>query len=102
MAESNPQPTYLAGAPGASLKHLNTAGGTLLKTGAGAAVGINVNTSSANATLTIYDGTSAAGAVMAVIDASRGGPDIGFTGWPFTTGLFVVVVGTPDITITWW
>jgi hypothetical protein len=95
-------PVYLAGGPtGTSLRHLNAAGSTLLKTGSGVVLAIDINTSSASSTLTVYDGTSAAGAVMASVDCSNRGTDIGGSGWPFSTGLFVTLTGTPDITIVW-
>jgi hypothetical protein len=99
MSESDPTPMFLAGAPGTKLTHLSAAGSTLIKSGAGALISINVNTASANATLTVYDNISAAAPIMAVVDCSRGGVEGGFAGWPFTTGLFVVLVGTPDVTL---
>jgi hypothetical protein len=102
MAESDPQPSYLAGAPGTKLTHLSAAGTTLLKTGAGMIVSISINNPAASGSLlTVYDGTSAAGTVMAIADCTKQTANVGFAGWPFVTGCFLNLTGAPDITIVW-
>ena len=99
LEQSGPIPVYLGGAPGVTLIHLAAAGSTLLKTGSGMIRSMDINTTSASSTLTIYDGTSAAGTVMAVIDCSKSAVNVGTVGWPFKTGCFLVLTGSPDITI---
>jgi len=72
----------------------NTAG-TQVKTGAGTFLGINVNTAGTGGVnvITLYDGTSTAGAVIGIFPTT---PVAVFDANPiaFTTGLFVALTGT--------
>jgi hypothetical protein len=102
MAEGDPQMVYLAGAPNSTLSHLSSPGSTLLVTGKGAIMAIDINTPGASgAKLTVYDGVDATGAVMGVIDCTKQTGQAGGLGWPFKTGLFVVVAGSPDLTLVY-
>jgi hypothetical protein len=89
-------PVWTAPPPSAAVSHLNAAGSTLIKTGAGALASINVNTSSAGA-LTIRDGVDATGAVLGIVDTTARGfiP----APWSFSTGLYVTQAGTADVTM---
>jgi hypothetical protein len=98
---ANAQPVWLAPnpTPGA-LNHIATAGSYLLKAGKGWITGISVNTYSQSAgTLTVYDGTSASGSVMAVVDVSKQTGTQNAEYWGFQNGLFVVLSTNADITI---
>jgi hypothetical protein len=97
MTATFPGPSVGSPPGEATYAHLNTAVGTLLKTGIGSLRGITVNTGSAGSTLTLYDGTSAAGTVIAAISTAT--PFNPRYGIQFTTGLFAVVAGTPDVTV---
>lgn len=88
-------------ANGASFAHYNAAtAGNQAKTGQGVLRAVLVNTAGAGSTITLYDGTSTAGAV---IGAWSGAAVIYPTdiNIQFTTGLFVVIAGgtAPDATI---
>ena len=81
--------------------HLNANGTTTVKSGAGVLRRIVINTRGGLLnTLTIYDNTTATGAVIAVIDTAAAGGEFGYE-LDFTTGLTVVLAsGTAaDITI---
>jgi len=86
-----------------SYTHLNANGTTTIKSGIGVLGQVVINTKGAtSSTITIYDNTSAAGAVIAVIDAT--GQLLTFIyNVAFVNGLTVVVAnGTPpDITVCW-
>lgn len=86
-----------APAPSQTITHLAAAGSTLIKTGAGALLAINSNDNAAGQ-LSIYDGLSAAGTLLAVVDTTARG----YIPMPlkFTTGLFVVKTTADDITIS--
>jgi hypothetical protein len=99
IAAQTALPVEVVGIAGAMLTHFSAAGSTLIKTGSGWVADISINTTAASGNLTIYDGTSTAGAVMAVIDVSKSFSFGGVGQWPFTNGLFVVITGSPDITI---
>lgn len=59
---------------------------------------VNVNTGAANATLTVHDGTSASGVVVAIIDASTKSSH--FYGFECKNGIFcVLAVGNADVTV---
>jgi hypothetical protein len=77
----------------------NTAG-TAVTAGPGVLHSVVVNTAGATDTTTLYDGTSTAGTVLAVLSEVAGSYiyDIAFE-----TGLFVAIAGTtaPDLTITY-
>lgn len=84
-----------------SVMNISTAGSTLLKTGKGVLNGVTINTGGATgATVTLYDGTTNAGGKLGTWSATAqfGATSLGI---PFNTGLFVVVVGTPDVTISY-
>jgi len=98
-ASDVPVQVAIASIAGATLTHINAASSRLIKTGAGWLSDISINTTAASGSLTIYDGTSASGAVMAVIDVSKSFSFGGMGQWPFVNGLFVVVTGSPDITL---
>jgi hypothetical protein len=88
--------------PGGTLTHISAIGSYLVRTGKGWLTGISINTpATSNATLTVYDGTDATGAVMAVIDVSKGNPNAQTASpWGFSTGLFLVLAGNAaDITL---
>lgn len=84
-----------------SYVHLSANGTTTVKSGAGVLRRVVINTRGGitNA-LTIYDNTTATGAVIAVIDTSAAGGSFGYE-LNFTTGLTVVLAGgvAADITI---
>jgi hypothetical protein len=72
-----------------------TTAGTQVKTGDGTFLGLNVNTAGTGGAnvITLYDGTSTAGAVIAIFPTT---PVATFDVNPisFTTGLFVALTGT--------
>lgn len=87
-------PVYLGAA---NYTHINAAGSTQALSGAGVLMGVTINTGASGATVALYDGTSTAGKEIAVISAEApGGLSYGV---PVAAGLFVVVTGSPDITI---
>lgn len=95
--QTNPAAAIPVYSGAAKYSHINAAGNTQAVTGTGVLLGVVVNTGVSGATVTLYDGTSAAGTLIAVISAATQG---GFTyGVGVTTGLFVVVAGTPDVTV---
>lgn len=76
-----------------------TAGTALIKTGNGIISGITVGTHAAGI-IDIYDGTSFAGSLMhSSLSFSLTGADIDLRNEIFTTGLFVNLTGTANITI---
>jgi hypothetical protein len=79
--------------PGGTLTHISTPGSYLVRSGAGWITGISVNSvSSGGGTLTCYDGIDATGAIIAVIDVSKGNPSPQTAApWGFSTGFFVVL-----------
>lgn len=82
---------YLAGATA----------GTLVKSGAGTLRKVSINTKGTTATLTIYNNTSATGAIIAVVDLTAQVTTLFFDA-AFTLGCYIVVTGTlSDITITY-
>jgi hypothetical protein len=82
------------------LLHINAAGSYLVKGSSGWLVEFSVNSTAVSGSLTMYDGLDATGAVMAVVDASKGTVGGSTTQpWPFATGLFVVMTGNADCTI---
>lgn len=85
--------------PGAqSYTNLTGAGSTQVKAGIGWLGGVTVNTGVASATVTVYDSLTATGTKIATISAAA--PVSLPFGVRFSTGLFVVVTGAPDITIS--
>lgn len=88
--------------PANSFSHISTNSTTLVKTGPGVLSAISINTAGASSNkATIYDGVSAAGTVIGIIDTTVV-RSIPFTA-AFTTGLTIVTAtGTAaDITVTY-
>jgi hypothetical protein len=79
--------------PGSYLTHIGAPGSYTIASGAGWITGISVNsTATGSATFTCYDGTDATGAVIAVIDVSKGNPSPQSAApWGFATGFFAVL-----------
>jgi len=88
LLETNPTSYYADGAAT-----------TILKYGAGDLHRVTV-TDNANATMTVYDGLSAAGVVMAVLDASKTTGTMEFSA-PFSDGLTIVTTGSPKMTVVY-
>lgn len=83
-----------------------TTAGTLIKTGEGVIFGITFNKPVATGVITIYDGVSTGGTVIATITIPASpqvftwGPYNG--GYRFATGLFVVIAtAAQDLTISY-
>jgi hypothetical protein len=79
--------------PGGTLSHIGAPGSYLIRSGAGWITGISVNSVSTGAgTLTCYDGLSATGTVIAIMDVSKGNPSPQTAApWAFQTGFFIVL-----------
>ena len=95
------QPVITKLAPSSYL-HLNANGTTTVKSGAGVLRRIMINTKGGIAnTLTIYDNTTATGAVIGVVDTGNAAGGAFDYELDFTTGLTVVLAGltAADITI---
>lgn len=72
--------------------------GLQVKTGRGSLGVLSINTGASGATVALYDGTSASGTKLGTFSAvAQFAEPLGF---PFRTGLFVVVTGAPDVTIS--
>lgn len=82
-----------------SYTNLAAAGGTQVKAGIGWLGGVTVNTGIASATVTLYDSLTATGTKIATISAAA--PLSLPFGVRFSTGLYAVVSGTPDVTIAY-
>jgi hypothetical protein len=97
----NATPVWIAPNPTpATLFHTGVAGSYLVASSPGWITGISVNTTAQSGTLTVYDGVDASGAVLGVIDVSKGNPNPqAASPWPFRVGLFLVLSGNADITI---
>ena len=81
----------------------NTAG-YQVKTGAGVFLGLSTNTVGLTSSVTLYDGTSTAGAKIGTYATLvQGGPMVPSMGITFATGLFMVAAGgTPaDVTVSY-
>lgn len=77
--------------------HIASAQTTVAKYASGRLHAVVVNSGKTTSTLTVIDGTTTAGATMAVIDTSNFG---NFThSCPFYTGLVLVATGTSDVTV---
>jgi hypothetical protein len=98
-------PVWVAVRPGggATLANFSAAtAGTQIKTGAGTLFGLSVNTGASGASVTLYDGTSTAGGKIGTYSATaQGGPTLPLAGIAFATGLFVVIVNAPDVTVSY-
>jgi hypothetical protein len=80
-------------------KYISSATTTLVKTGAGMLHSITVTETAAGA-ITIYDGTSGSGTVLAVLKASIAEGTYTFD-IAFIAGLTIVTAGTSKITVAW-
>ena len=81
--------------------HISTATTTILKYGAGMLHNVILNNPTNN-TITIYDNTSAAGTVIAIINPGSSATPFNLDYHvPFSTGLTIVTAGTPDITVVY-
>lgn len=96
---TTPLAVYPTPAPTQTLFHLNTSGNHLLHTGVCTFAGFTVNTGVASATMTLYDGTSAAGTLLAVFDCAVTDESSRRMLWALTVGCFCVISGTPDLTV---
>jgi hypothetical protein len=99
---ANPPSANLTPSLNQSLFHFNTAGSRLLHTGPCTFAGFSVNTGAASSSLSVYDGLTAGGALLGVFDTAVTDERPWVTpggGWGLLVGCFIVVVGTPDITI---
>lgn len=84
--------------------HLAANAETLVKTGAGVLHSITINTAGASSNLvTVYDGTSTAGAVIAIINSTIAQAPIRMYDTKFSVGLYIAIAtGTaPDITVAY-
>ena len=81
---------------GLTYSHQSGAGSTNIKASAGVLHTITVNT--AGTTVTVYDNTTASGAIIAVIGAVTGTFTYDVS---FSTGLTVVIAGAADITVSY-
>jgi len=79
-------------------KYISGAANTLCKVGAGDLHSINVTNNSGS--VTVYDGTSAAGIIITTIDSLKVQGSFLFDA-PFSTGLFIVTTGSAIITVTY-
>jgi len=78
--------------------HIASAGSHQVKTGRGRLESIVINTT-ANGSITVYDGTDNTGRVIAILKASIAEQDLCFHGTIFLNGLFVVTAGASDISV---
>jgi hypothetical protein len=104
----NPQagtPGWISPPKGQQIANINTAGNNHLLNGSNEAqvvLSLSVNTGVAASTVKIYDGTSAAGTLLGTYtSAAQAGQLLPPGGFQLAVGLFVVTVGTADITITY-
>jgi hypothetical protein len=80
-------------------KSVNLTASALVKTGSGKVAGVVIN-SHTSGTLKIWDNTSAAGTVLFdTITFGVGERNIDFFGANFTTGCYVTIGGTANITL---
>ena len=105
MTQGSAQPYY--GQPQNIGSYANLKGGTttgqLIKTGEGKLYSVTFNTATAGGVVTIYDGLSTSGVVIATITVPAS-PQLttSFYDVFFSTGLFVVIASqTEDITISY-
>jgi hypothetical protein len=96
---ATPLSVYGVPAPSQTLHHLSTAGNHLLQTGHCTFAGFSVNTGQASATMTLYDGVDATGTLLGVFDCAVADEGMRRFDWALTNGCFVVIVGTPDLTV---
>lgn len=83
-----------------STTNVAAAGNTQVKTGAGTFNGLTINTGVASTSITLYDGTSAAGKKLGTWATTAQGQVTPPAPASFTVGLFAVVAGgSPDVTI---
>lgn len=85
---------------GCKSAHLTAAGSTLISGAAGIYFGLSVNTGASTATVTLYDGIDTSGTVIGVFTAAAAASFLApMVGRKFSTGLYAVVTGAPDLTV---
>ena len=87
---------------GALHAHITTSTSTAVKSTSGTLYGLTINTGQAGASITVYDGTTAAGAVIGIYSATaQGAVTMPGPGAAIVTGIYVVTAGaTPaDVTV---
>ncbi|MDR8399218.1 hypothetical protein NE850_23125 [Paraburkholderia sp. USG1] len=90
---------FVSGPPGtASFTYFDGAASRLLKTGPGSLRAVIVGVPSVSGEVTLYDGLDTSGKVIAVLDATEG-RNVDFS-CAFFTGLYVVVAGATNTTIS--
>lgn len=96
-------PVVIYPTPGVATKNITTATTTLVKTGAGTFLGLNVNTAGAGSDAKVYDGLDAGGTLLGKFSTAAQGANAPPGGWPFAVGLTVVTEnGTPaDVTVSY-
>lgn len=98
---ATPLPASIAAENAYSFANFNAAtAGTQIKTGSGVLGGLNVNTLEASSSITLYDGTNTSGKKIGTFATTAAGNVVlPVGGVAFLTGLFAVVVSTPDVTV---
>jgi hypothetical protein len=80
--------------------NLTAAASTVLKTGPGRLHRVQINRLAIASTVKLWDNTSAAGTVIALIDTTALRDTLIYE-LDFNTGLTVTLTGVPDVTVTW-
>lgn len=93
-------PVYVAPPPGLAIENIITEAGTLVDTGPGQFLGLNVNTAGTLATAEIVDGIDGTGTVLGTMDTTIKGADFPGPGWPYKVGLFIITQGSAPANIT--
>lgn len=96
-------PVYIAPPPGLATENITTEAGTLVNTGPGQFLGLNVNKVGVTSTAEIIDGVDGTGTVLGTIDTTSTGPVFPGPGWSFSTGLFIITQGSTaaDLTVSY-
>jgi predicted secreted Zn-dependent protease len=79
----------------------NVTGTLLVKTGTGALHTIVVNSIAAQSSVAIYDGLTAAGTLLGTLTAATSHPVTLMYGARISTGIYIVITGTADLTVTY-
>jgi len=80
--------------------YFSSAGSALLQTGAGSAVATSYGVPGVNGTVKLFDGLDSSGTLIGTINANVG-IDLEYS-YQFTVGLYVQVVGDPNVTISFY
>lgn len=89
---------YVSAPPGA-YQYAHLTASALVKTGRGSLQTLVIGTGAADATVTLYDGTTGAGTVIGIVDTANT-TGLWF-GVQFNTGLYIEISGVVDITVTY-